>query len=182
MILTLTESRARVDAAHQRMQTLVSTRHSPADARQAAAELSAALRDATTAAVQGLRLAQSTPPPSPGGWRRRPALHIDPTAVRGWSRELVRLSEIAGWLRRTTLDDPGVHVPATEQVATRAATGPRIAGLDFEPADPTETPEVRPRIGLDLKDIIDNVSRRPTAAGQIVTDRVDCVEDVGHAS
>lgn len=133
---TFLEVTGRVDTAYQQMQTLVSTRHSPAEARRAAAELSVALRDATAAAVQVLRLAQLPPPASPGRRRWRPTSPADPAAVRALSTELVRLSEVAGWLRRTTLDDPGVRLPAAVRVVSRAASGPHMAGLDFEPPDP----------------------------------------------
>lgn len=131
--------RDRVDAAHERMRKVSADRHRPADARQAAAELTVALRDAT-AAVHAL----------------------EPPAVRPWSAELVRLAEIGVWLRRTTLDDLGVHIPTVVRVGSYAANGPRIAGLAFGAADSVRLRE--PRIGVDLQATVDNNDRQPAPA------------------
>jgi hypothetical protein len=76
-----------------------------------------------------------------------------PPDVAAWSAELMRLTQIGVWLRRTTLDDPGVHVPATVLVANYAATGPHIPGLEFEAEDDVRSRE--PRIGVDLQRIVD---------------------------
>ena len=105
--------RARVDKAHLRMQEISSRQHPPADARQAAAELDEALRDATVVAAEALRSAEPIESGPRKGLRRRKATRAMAPLVRLWSIELLRLSEIAVWLRRTTLDDPGVHLPAT---------------------------------------------------------------------
>jgi hypothetical protein len=147
--------RAGVDRARRRMQTITGGPHAPADTRQAAAELTAALREATTAAT---RLARQSQPPtsSPRGWwRHRHASRAAAPAVARWSTELVRLAEIAVWLRRTTLDELGVHLPTTVRVGTYAANGPHIAGLGFSAGDLAELHE--PRIGVDLPAIVDGV-------------------------
>jgi hypothetical protein len=147
--------RAGVDRAQRRMQTITGGPHAPADTRQAAAELTAALREATTAAT---RLARQSQPPtsSPRGrWRHLHASRAAAPAVARWSTELVRLAEIAVWLRRTTLDELGVHLPSTVRVGTYAANGPHIAGLGFSTGDLAELHE--PRIGVDLPAVIDAV-------------------------
>jgi hypothetical protein len=147
--------RAGVDRAQRRMQTITGGPHAPADTRQAAAELTAALREATTAAT---RLARQSQPPtsSPRGWwRHRHASRAAAPAVARWSTKLVRLAEIAVWLRRTTLDELGVHLPSTVRVGTYAANGPHIAGLGFSTGDLAELHE--PRIGVDLPAVIDAV-------------------------
>jgi hypothetical protein len=147
--------RAGVDRARRRMQTITGGPHAPADTRHAAAELTTALRAATTAAT---RLARQSQPPtsSPRGWwRHRHASRAAAPAVARWSTELVRLAEIAVWLRRTTLDELGVHLPTTVRVGTYAANGPHIAGLGFSTGDLAELHE--PRIGVDLPAVIDAV-------------------------
>jgi hypothetical protein len=152
--------RARVDEAHLRMQQISSRPHAPADARQAAAELDEALRDATVAAVAALRSAEPIESRPRVGLRRGKATRAMAPLVRLWSVELLRLSEIAVWLRRTTLDDPGVHLPATVRVADYAAIGPHIAGVGFD-NDPAVSYRV-PRIGVALEEVIDGVSRQPS--------------------
>lgn len=151
--------RARVDAAHQWTRTVVAGRHAPAEARAAAAELTAALGEATAVvsrALAGVR----TAPPRRLRMGRRTAVRTVSTATAQWSAELVRLSAIAVWLRRTTLDDLGVHIPTTVHVDNYAATGPHIAGMGFG-ADAVPTPG-GPRIGVDLPSIIDD-ARQPAA-------------------
>jgi len=152
--------RARVAHAHQRMQTISGCVHAPADARQAESELTAALREASTSAAQLLRQAQTPTAVPPRRWRHRHASRAAKPAADRWSSELVRLSEIADWLWRTTRDDLGVHLPTTVRVGTYAATGPHIAGLDFGTGDLAELHQ--PRIGVDLRAIIDRVDQDPT--------------------
>lgn len=151
--------RARVDAAHQRMRTVVTGRHTPAEARATAAELTFALREATAATTRALTDV-ATPAPRRARIRHRKAVRTVPPATARWSAELVRLSEIAVWLRRTTLDDPGVHIPTTVRVDNYAATGPHIAGMGFR-ADAVRAPDESP-IGVDLPSIID-ADQRPAA-------------------
>src|SRR5512135_2968737 len=81
--------RDRVDAAHERMRKVSADRHRPADARQAAAELTVALRDAV-ATVHALEPAGPAAVRPRGRWRRRKAGRAVPPAVRPWSAELVR--------------------------------------------------------------------------------------------
>lgn len=151
--------RARVDTAHRRMQEITSVRHAPIDARQAAVELDAALREATRTAAEALRSAGPIDTDPRRLLRRRKATRGVAPLVRLWSIELLRLSEIAVWLRRTTLDDPGVHLPATVRVADYAAIGPHIAGVGFD-NDATVGYRV-PRIGVALEEVIDGVIRQP---------------------
>jgi hypothetical protein len=151
--------RARVEEAHLRMQEISSGGRVPADARQAAAELDEALRDATVAAALALRSAEPIESRPRAGLRRPKATRAMAPVVRLWSIELLRLSEIAVWLRRTTLDDPGVQLPATVRVADYAALGPHIAGVGFD-NDPAVSHRA-PRIGVALEDVIDGVSRQP---------------------
>jgi hypothetical protein len=147
--------RARVDGARRRMQTILGGPPAPADVRQAAAELSIALHDATTAVAQLLRQSQTPPAPPSVRWRRRHASRASTPFVARWSAELVRLSDMAVWLRRTTLDDLGVHLPTTVRVGNYAANGPRIAGLGFGTGDLAELH--LPRIGVDLPAVVDGV-------------------------
>lgn len=151
--------RARVDTAHRRMRAITSVGHAPIDARQAAVELDAALREATSAAAEALRSAEPIEDRPRRHLRRRKATRAVAPLVRLWSIELLRLSEIAVWLRRTTLDDPGVHLPATVRVADYAAIGPHIAGVGFD-NDATVGYRV-PRIGVALEEVIDGVIRQP---------------------
>jgi hypothetical protein len=129
--------RARLDRAHERMLAISGGPHPPADARRAAAELAAALREATSGAARLMRSATAT------------------SDVAHWSSELVRLSEIGVWLRRTTLDDIGVHVPTTVRVGNYAANAPHIAGLGVGAGDLAELHQ--PRIGIDLPAIVDGI-------------------------
>lgn len=149
--------RARVVAAHRRMRDLVGAVHAPADARAAAVELTAALRDATSTAARAVRLAD--PGPTSRGRLRhcRKAVGVFPAAARPWTAELVRLADLDGWLRRTTLDELGVHVPAAVRVGSRAASGPHIAGLVAEPDDLVAATLHEPRIGVDLWAVIDEL-------------------------
>ncbi len=148
--------RARVDAAHSQMRDLVAISHVPAQARAAATELTAALRAATDLASRNLQAAALAVQPPRHRLGRRKADRSVPPAVRPWSAELVRLAEIGVWLRRTTLDDPGVHLPMTVRVANYAAKGPHIAGLDFGNQAAESAGE--PRIGIDLAATLDATS------------------------
>jgi hypothetical protein len=151
--------RDRVAAAADRMPELRARRHTPAEARRAATALTVALRDATAVVVHALQLSGSPAPLRPRPrWRRPTANRTAPPAVRQWSAELLRLSEIGVWLRRTTLDDPGVHVPTVVRVGNYAATFPHVAGLGFGADDDTQASA--PHIGVDLQAAVDNIDRR----------------------
>jgi hypothetical protein len=150
---------AQVRREHQQMQTLMTRPHSPAAAREQAHDLSLALRQATQSAAAALRLIECTPRPTHGKRRRRRAARALSAAMQPWSSELMQLSEIEVWLRRTTMDDLGVAVPITVRVGSYAATGPRIPGLGFGSNDVDPTHE--PRIGIVLRDVIDGVATPP---------------------
>lgn len=157
--------RARVDHARRRMMSISGTPHAPADARHAAAELTAALREAATSAARLLRQAQPPRIPAQGRWRHRHATRAATPAVARWSSELVRLSEIAVWLRRTTLDDLGMRIATTVRVGNYAANGPHIAGLGLDAGDLAELRE--PRIGVDLPTIVDGNDQGPPATAPV---------------
>jgi len=148
--------RSRVDAAHQRLRAITAVPHRPAQAREAARELTIALRDATDAASRALQAATLTDRPQRQHLRHHKADRSVPAAVGAWSAELVRLAEIGVWQRRTTLDDTGVQLPQAGRVANYAAKGPHIAGLDF--GNQAEEPPGGPRIGIDLAAAIDATS------------------------
>jgi hypothetical protein len=155
--------RDRVDAAADRMRELCARQHTPAAARHAAVALTVALCDATTVVMHALQLAGRPAPSRPRRrWRRPTANRAAPPAVRQWSAELLRLSEIEVWLRRTTLDDLGVHVPTVVRVANYAAKLPHTAGLGFGADDDAHLDA--PHIGVDLQAGIDSVDRRPVSA------------------
>lgn len=144
--------RSRVDAAYRRMRAITAVPHAPAQAREAARELTVALSTATATATRTLQAAALTLPPR-RHLARRQADRSVPAAVRPWSAELVRLAAIGSWLRRVTLDDTGVQLPIARQVADYAAKGPHIAGLDF--GNQAVEPPGGPRIGIDLRATID---------------------------
>lgn len=159
-------TRARVDDAYRRMRELDSVRHSPADARAAADELAAALRVATATVTSALRLLDRRAPIPRHRLHRRPrATRSVPSDVAAWSAELVRLTRIGVWLRRTTLDDPGVHVPTTVRVVDYAARGPRIPGLGFDTRKAAQVPD--PQIGVDLQAIIDSTCTASSATATL---------------
>lgn len=145
--------RAEVDSAHSRIRALIAGPHTPAQARAADQELTTALRAATDLANHSLQALALTLPQPRRRLGHRKADRCVPAAVRSWSAELVRLADIGVWLRRTTLDEPGVHLPMTVRVANYAAKGPHIAGLDFgnQPAESAGGA----RIGIDLAAAID---------------------------
>lgn len=153
--------RAYVDAAYQRMHAISLVPHAPADARNAATELTAALRQANATATRLLR--QSQLPNAPRRRRHREVAQV--VAPGRWSGELVWLTDIAAWLSRIALDDLGVHIPTTVRVGNYAATGPHIPGLDFDTDDAAE--ECRPRIGVDLRAVVDGIHQGATATGPI---------------
>jgi hypothetical protein len=105
--------RSRVDAAHQRLRAITAVPHRPAQAREAARELTIALRDATDAASRALQAATLTDRPQRQHLRHHKADRSVPAAVGAWSAELVQLAEIGVWLRRTALDDTGAQLPQT---------------------------------------------------------------------
>ena len=146
--------RARVDTSYQRVREIVARSHRPLQVRDAARELTLALRAATataTRALQEVSAATAHPSPRHRPGRRRADRRV-PGDVRRWSAELVRLAEIAVWLRRTTLDEPGVHIPTTVRVASYAATGPHVPGLGFGGDVDAQS---QARIGIDLAATID---------------------------
>jgi hypothetical protein len=137
-------ARARVADAHRRMREVEAGPHTPGDARTASHELNAALREAKAMVTRTLQ--------QPGLDTTR---RVSPD-VAAWSAELVRLSELDVWLRRTTLDDLGVHVPTTVRVGCRAANGPHIAGMVADPDDLVAATLHDPRIGIDLQSVVDH--------------------------
>ncbi len=150
--------RARVDSAYQRVHAAAVAPHPPAQARDAARDLAVALREATATATRALEAVGATTAHRPRHQLRRGrADRTVPAAVHHWSVELVRLAEIDIWLRRTTLDDLGVHVPVAVQIANYAASGPHVAGLGFAGA------AVAQSIGIDLTATIDAVSQAATS-------------------
>jgi len=116
-------ARTRVHAAYGKMRTALQPSYGPVDTRAAATELAEALRDATTAAVEYLRRLQEEEPRQRRGRRRRKATRAVSADVAAWSAELLRLTQISVWLRRATLDQPGVHIPTTVEFGDHAATG-----------------------------------------------------------
>jgi hypothetical protein len=159
---------ARVEEAERRMRTIAARRHTPAEARDAARELSLTLGTATAAVVRALRVVAPAPTP-PRRWQRH-ANHPVTAAMQRSTAALGRLTGIGVWLRRTTLDDLGVHLPTTVRIGSRAASGPHIAGIDYEPADPAAATLHQPLIGVDLPAVVDGAgapppSPRPTPAG-----------------
>ncbi|HVA59027.1 MAG TPA: hypothetical protein VNG13_00635 [Mycobacteriales bacterium] len=144
---------ARVNETERRMRAITGRPHTPAEARVAAHDLTLALREATAAVAAALQATE--PGPAPPHHRPRHATRAVPAEIRTWSAELFRLTDIGVWLRRTTLDDLGVHLPATVRIGSRAASGPHNPGLDFEPADLVAATLHQPRIGVDLPAAID---------------------------
>lgn len=157
--------RDRVDAAYDRMWTLTAQRHSAAEMRAAAARLSEAVRVATAAVLNELKAGAPAADRPRRRWRRRKVSNAPSPAERPWSAELMRLTGIEVWLRRTTLDDPGVHVPMTVRVGNYAALGPHIAGLGFDSGDARLG---EPRIGVDLQAVLDRTDRPPPTAASAV--------------
>lgn len=164
-----TEQRDRVDAAYRRMREVEFAAHPPAQARQAAEELVAAL--AAAAGTVAHRLEPTTQAETVPIWRRlgrRKAVRTVPRSVQAWLTEFVRLAEIGVWLRRVTADEPGVLIPTVVRVGSRAATGPHVAGLVAEPQSLIDATLHEPRIGRDLQAIVDGVhqpTRPPASAG-----------------
>jgi hypothetical protein len=100
-------------------------------------------------------------------WGRRTAVRTVSPDVDRWSVELVRLSEIQVWLRRTTLDDLGVHIPTVVRVASRAASGPHIAGMVMGADEPVESSLRDGRIGVALLDVVDGSPSHPRPESRI---------------
>lgn len=146
--------RARVDQAYRRIREIEVGCHAPAAARTASSELNAAVRGATDTAAEVLQLLVGQPSGPHRRLRRRPKVTRSvPADVATWSAELARLSQVAVWLRRASLDDLGVHVPTTVRVADYAANRPHIPGLDFGNQPPDDGR--RQRIGIDLQAGVD---------------------------
>lgn len=141
--------RERVDAAHDRMRLIVARPHPPAAARAAAQELSIAVDAAKAVVIAALRAAE------PAGVAADQGRKVPRPDVRRWIAELVRLAAIDQWLRRVTLDDPGVRFATTVRVGSRAANGPHVAGLEAEPRDLVAATLHAPRIGVDLRALVD---------------------------
>jgi hypothetical protein len=163
--------RAHVDAAHTKMRALAAAPHAPAEARLAAQELTDALRQATTTILCVLRLLEPASPARHRLPRRRLATRSVPADMAAWSAELLRLTQIGVWLRRTTLDELGVHVPTSVRVGSRAANGPHIAGMIADPDDLVGDTMHEPRIGVDLQAVVDGGAelREPTDAAALRT-------------
>lgn len=153
-----------VDTSFVRMRAVTAGRHTPADARRAANDLAAALRTATATATEALRLTAPAAHRPRRRLRRHRRASLDvPAPLRAWSAELVRLTRIAVWLRRETLDDLGVHVPTVVRVGSLAAIGPHIPGMGAEPAARAGGPAEEPRIGLDLAAVVDSQAKARAA-------------------
>lgn len=151
-------ARRRVDAAHHRMRATMARPHSPLDARQAGRDLTVALREASTLANRALQLSLATAPSAPRrGLLRRKATRSLPASVQVWSTELARLAQVGVWLRTVTAEDPGVLVPTAVRVGSRAANGPHIAGMVAEPKSLVAATLHKPRIGVDLRRVVDGV-------------------------
>jgi hypothetical protein len=158
------DERSRVDATYTRMRALAAAPHGPAEARVATQELTDAVRQATTTVARTLRLLEPVPARRRLP-RRRLASRSVPVDVAGWSAELVRLTQIGVWLRRTTLDELGAHVPTAVRVGSRAANGPHIAGMIANPDGLAVQTTHEPRIGVDLQVILDNLGNVPAPIG-----------------
>lgn len=158
----------RVDEARRRMLRLTAAPHRAAEVRAAADELTRALRGATALANRALQEAGTTaaaPSRLSGLCRRhRKATRTVPPAIGFWTAELLRLADVQVWLRRETLDDLGVHLPAAVRVGSRAANGPRIAGLVAEPDDLVAATLHQPCIGVDLQATVDAAVDEPTSS------------------
>jgi hypothetical protein len=160
------QRRLRVASAYQKMQAIAVGIHQPAEARQCAADLASAIGDATATASQALGMLRQ-PVASRRRWRRHKAVRTVPSDVRRWSVELLRLTEIDEWLRRTTLDDLGVHLPTVVRVASRAASGPHIAGMVMGADEPVESILRDGRIGIALLDVVDGSQSHPRPESRI---------------
>jgi hypothetical protein len=149
--------RVAVDEAARTMRAIADRMNRPAGERAAAQQLTLVLRDATAAVVLALRVIDDTLPAT------RPRRHVSRApveATRPRSTELLRLTDIEVWLRRTTMD-LGVQIPTTVRVGSRAASGPHIAGVEFEPGDLVAATLPEPRIGVDLAAVVDAVGSPP---------------------
>ncbi|MHB2022784.1 MAG: hypothetical protein ACYCO3_05580 [Mycobacteriales bacterium] len=145
-------ARASVDDARGRLSAVLTDRHSSAAVRAAASDLAVALSAAVAVVRSRLQCAQACP--ARQGHRRGHPREVQPR-VSAWSGELVRLSEIAVWLRLVTIDEPGVRAPSVVRIGSRAALAPHVAGLVFEPDDLVGSTLHQPRIGVDLEAVID---------------------------
>jgi hypothetical protein len=116
------------------MRLVLARPHPPAAARLAAAELEAAVEEAKTAVLESLRAAERSAATDD-------AARTPPPADR---RRLI-----------AELDDPGVRFAPTVRVGSRAASGPHVAGLEAEPRDLVAATLHEPRIGVDLRALVD---------------------------
>lgn len=110
----------------------------------------AAVRQAFLAAADAVRavLAQTT----------------DPDDRRRWQRELTRLSSAGQMHLMQERDDLGCVLPDPVRVGSRAATGPAQPGVAFEAASHVAADLPQPRIGLDLRAVVDG-EPQPQATG-----------------
>jgi hypothetical protein len=132
-----------VEHAYQNMLAAVASGNDPAVTRRCSGELASALREAATTASRALALLR-VPAAAPTGRRRHKATRTVSPEIRRWSVELVRLSRIAVWLRRTTLDELGVHLAAVTSSPKWMAATPHVdnsslnVGSDIGRASPIE--------------------------------------------
>ena len=152
-------ARTRVHTAYRKMRTLMRPNYAPPDVRAAAAELAEAVRDATAIAVRYLRRLQEEAPQTGRGRRHRKATRAVPTEFAAWSAELFRLTQISVWLRGTTLDQPGVHIPTTVKFSGDAGDG--ADRVLEEPSKLSTSGPSEARIGgVDLRAIVDSYGER----------------------
>ena len=114
-----------VHHAYQKVQAAITSGHDPAVTRRCSRELASALREATATASQAIAMLR-VPTAASGRWRRHKVTRTVSPEIRRWSVELVRLSQIAVWLRRTTLDELGVHLAAVTPSPTWMAAPPHV--------------------------------------------------------
>jgi hypothetical protein len=153
-----TAARRRLDTAQHRMRATIARPHAPLEARRAGRDLTVALREASTLANRALQLSMATTPAAPRrGLLRRKATRSLPADVQVWSTELVRLAQVGAWLSTAIADDPSLLVPTVVRVGSRAATGPHIAGMVAEPKSLVAATLHQPRIGVDLRRVVDGI-------------------------
>lgn len=83
-----------------------------------------------------------------------------------WQRELTRLSSAGQLHLMQERDDLGCVLPETVRVGSRAATGPAQPGVQFEAASHVTAELAQPRIGLDLRAVVDGEPPPPPRAGR----------------
>jgi len=112
--------KSRVDSAARRLRRALARPRS-SEVRRAYVELDHAIGRALDFVEARVRLPYRALRPSP-------AVPLDPFAAEAWHRELERLRDTREHVRFAALDDPHYGVPVV-RLATRAATGPSLAGL-----------------------------------------------------